>query len=188
MRGPGWLRHNWLALAAVAVLLPVTVAITSANEWSTSLSASPSRPEEVSAGDTAQYGPSSWQVEKTTRVSATSAVGQERDLPAGTELLVVTVRVDPSRSVEDGASGGCVARLEEHGGPGPARSWGNASANPITLAGRGPEFASCSSEQSGPYSFDAEFVVPADAGDGAILSVGIAVSDELPDYLRMALD
>jgi len=187
-RRPGWLRRNRLALAAVAVLLPATLAITSANEWSTSLAASPSRPVDVAAGDTVQYGPSRWHVEKTARVSATSAVGQERDLPAGTDLLVVTVRVDPRELVEGAASGGCIARLEEHGGPGPARSWGSASANPITLAGPGPEFTSCSSEQVSPYSFDAEFVVPADAGDGATLSVGIAVVDEFPAYLRMDLD
>lgn len=188
MRRPGWLRRNWLALAAVAVLLPATLAITAANQWSTYLAGSPSSPLDVAAGVAVHYGHSGWQVEGTERVSATSAAGQERKLPAGTDLVIVTVRVDPIELLEDGTAELCTARLEEDGGTGLPRSWGNASSNPVPLAGPGPELRSCSSEQRIPYTFDAEFVVPADAGDGATLSLGISVPAEFPDYLRFALD
>ena len=188
MRRRGWLRQNLLALAAVAVLLPATVAITMANQWSTALAGSPSRPVDLAAGATAEYGHSAWLVEKTDRVSASSAAGRERDLPAGTDLVIVTVRVDPVELLEDGTAELCTARLEENGGAGLPRSWGSAAGGPITLAGPGPDLRSCSSDQTAPYTFDAEFVVPADAGDGAALSLGIGVPTEFPDYLRFALD
>jgi len=188
VRRPGWLRRNALALVAVAVLLPATLAITMANQWSTYLAGSPSRPLDVADGATVEYGHSGWQVEKTDRVSGTSAAGQERDLPAGTDLVIVTVRVDPIEFLEDGTAELCTARLEEDGGTGLPRSWGNAAGSPISLDGPGPDLVSCSSDQRTSYTFDAEFVVPTDAGDGATLSLGIAVPTEFPDYLRFALD
>jgi len=188
VRRQGWLRRNWPALAAVAVLLPATLAITAANQWSTYLAGSPSSPLDVAAGASVEYGRSGWRIEGTERVSATSAAGQERELPAGTDLVTITVRVDPIELLEDGTAELCSARLEENGGAGPPRSWGNANSNPVPLAGPGPELRSCSSDERSPYTFEAEFVVPADAGDGATLSLGISVPAEFPDYLRFALD
>jgi hypothetical protein len=184
----GWFRGNRLALAAVLVLLPATLWVTFANSWFGYFEGWPSRPIDVAAGEPLDYGGAGWQIESTERYSADSETGRERNLPASTDLLVVTVRVDPVTppAGEDGML--CTARLEEIDGAAADRSWSNGTRGAVQLDGDTPEFGSCNAEQRSPYSFGAEFVVPADAGDAARLAIGIAVVRELPDYARFALD
>lgn len=184
----GWLRRNRRALLAVLVLLPTTLGIMVANQWVRYFEEWPSRPVDVAAGETLDYGNARWSVEATDRVIGASAEGRERDLPAGTDLVLATVRVDPTGTDPDGVPDLCTVRLEESGGENATRSWSNAAGGAIPLDGAGPSLTSCSSELSTTYTFDAEFVVPADAGDSSTLTVGIAVVDALPEYARFALD
>lgn len=185
---PGWFGRNRLALLAVLVLLPATLGIMFVNQWVRYFEQWPTRPVDVAVGETVEYGNARWRIEATDRVSGDSAAGRERDLPAGTDLVVVTVGVDPTGTGPDGVPELCTARLEESGGVRATRSWTNAAGGAISLDGDGPLLTSCSSELSTPYTFDAEFVVPADAGWSASLTVGITVVDALPDYARFSLD
>lgn len=182
----GWLRRNARPLVAVVVLLPTTLGIMFANQWLGYFDQRPTRPVEVAAGETLEYGNARWSVEAADRVPGDSVVGRERDLPAGTDLMVVTVRVDPTGPGPDGRYDGCSVRLEESGGSTPTRSWANGG--PISLDGSGPDLTSCSSELGTPYTFDAQFVVPHDAGESSDFTVGIAVPTEAPEYARFALD
>lgn len=184
----GWLRRNGRALVAVLVLLPATLGIMFVNQWIRYYEAVPSRPVNVAAGETLEYGNARWRIEATDRVSADSAAGRERDLPAGTDLISVTVEVNPTGTGPDGVPDGCAARLEESGGGTVTRSWTNAAGGSINLDGAGPALTSCSSEVSTAYSFEAEFVVPADAGESSSLTVNITVDEFLPEYAKFALD
>ncbi|TFB97773.1 hypothetical protein E3O42_15565 [Cryobacterium adonitolivorans] len=132
-------------------------------------------------------GNARWRIDATDRFSADRATGRERELPAGTDLIAVTVMVDPTGTGPDGVPDLCAARLEESGGGNVTRSWTN-TGGAIDLDGAGPSLTSCSSELSIPYSFEAEFVVPADAGESSSLTVDISVPEFLPEYARSALD
>ena len=182
----GWLRRNHRALLAVLVLLPATLGIMFANQWLGYFDEWPSRPVPAAAGETIEYGNARWSVEASDRVLGDSAAGRERDLPTGTDLLVVTVAVDPTGTGPDGKPDLCSARLEESGGQHATRTWSNQG--PISLDGPGPERTSCSSKLTTPYTFDAEFVVPAEAGESSSLSVSIVVVEALPEYASLALD
>ncbi|WEO75794.1 hypothetical protein BJQ94_10390 [Cryobacterium sp. SO2] len=198
MRRGGWFQRNRLALLAIVVLLPATLGIMAVHQWLGYFAGWPSKPVDVTAGESVRYGQFGWRIESTDRVGADSAEGRERDLPAGTDLVVVTVRVDPTGATRPTVAADasalvdtwrlCTARLEERGGPHAARSWTNAANGAVSLAGAGPALSSCSSELSEPYTFDAEFVVPHDAGEQATLALGISVVSELPEYARFALD
>ena len=182
----GWLRRNSRALVAIVVLLPATLGIMFANQWIGYFDEWPSRPVTAEAGETLDYGNARWSVEGTDRVAGDSAAGRDRDLPAGSDLVVVTIAVDPTGTGPDGVPDLCTVRLEESGGQQPTRRWSNGGA--IPLDGAGPDRTSCSSELTEPYTFDAQFVVPADAGEAGSLSVGIIVVDALPEYASITLD
>jgi len=188
MLRPGWFRQNRLALLAVLVLLPVTLGIMFAYQWLGYFERFPSRPVDVATGDSIQYGRSEWRIDSTDRFGADSARGQERGLPAGTDLIVVTVRVVPSSTGTDKEHDLCTVRLEETGGEHPTRSWANATGAAVPLTGTGPDLTSCSRELRTPYTFDAQFVVPADTGDWSALTLGASVVTELPEYARFSLD
>jgi hypothetical protein len=183
----GWFTRNTRALLVVLVLLPATLGIMFAHQWIGRLEERPSRPVDVATGESVDYANAAWTIEATERVPGTSAAGLERGLPAGTDLIVVTVAVSPAAPGADGLSDPCTVRLEESGRDGATRTWSNATRGRIQLAGDGPELTSCSSELGSPYSFDAEFVVPAETGDFSHLTAGIVVPDALPEYARFAL-
>ena len=180
-----WLRHNRIGLVAVAVLLPATVGITFANEWNAYFGERPSAPVEVAAGDTADFAKTGWAVEGTERIPASSPEGEEIGLPAGSELVVVTVRVTPGELDGDGESPGCLVRLEELDGDAGGRSWGDAMSEPISFSPTDGVETICTASRVDPYLFESTFVVPSDAGDDLALSV--TVVSELPQYLRLRL-
>jgi hypothetical protein len=188
MKPTSWLRRNRLALSIVVVLLPVTLVITFANQWFAYYAAWPSQPLDVAVGEVVDYGDADWRIEGSRRFTAASPEGQARRAPAGTDVVVVTVWIDPSRQADDEDARLCTARLEESGGTGPDRGWSNAAGGAVRLSGTAPELTSCNSEQSGPYTFDAEFIVPPDAGQGSSFTLGVAVTDQLPAYARFAID
>lgn len=169
------------------VLLPATLAITFAQQWLSYFDQRPSRPVDVISADSVDFADTSWRIVSTTRVAASSSEGADRALPKGTDLVSVTVDVTPHRLGDDNRSQMCTVRLEDFHGRGEDRSWSTVTSGAISLTGYGPDNVGCNSEESGPYSFTAEFVVPADAGDGSDLALSIAVVSEFPEYLRLTL-
>jgi hypothetical protein len=182
----GWFRRNRRALLAVVVLLPATLGIMFANQWVGYFAEWPSRPVPVAVGGSVDYADALRSITSSERVTGGSAAGAERGLPADTDLVSVTLSVTPGGPVDDDDL--CRVWLEESGGSHAARKWSPSGSGAISLDGPRPEVTSCSSELSDPYTFTAEFVVPADAGDTGQLSVGVAVASALPEFARFALD
>jgi len=180
-----WLRRNWIALVAVAVLAPATVGITFATQWTEYFGGRASAPTSVGAGDTAEFARADWSLTSSRRISGTSAEGLEIGLPAGSDLVVVTVRVSPEPPADGDETPGCLVRLEEFDGTSVTRSWGDATLDPISYTAAEGTHSYCASDAVGPYTLESVFVVASDAGDELALSVTVAT--ELPRYLSFRL-
>lgn len=180
-----WLRSNWIGLVAVVVLLPATVGITFANEWTGYFSERPSAPVDVAAGDPGGFAEAGWIVEATDRIPASSPEGEDIGLPAGSELVVVSTRVSPGQLDDKGESPRCLVRLEELDGDTVTRSWDDSLFERISYTRTDGAFGMCTASNVDPYLLESIFVVPADAGDELALSV--TVISELPRYLRLRL-
>jgi hypothetical protein len=184
-RPGGWLRRNAFALGAVVVLVPVTLGVTFSNDWGRYYSTRPSQPIEVDAGSAADFAGTGWRVDSTRRVAGGSPEALAAHLPGGSDLVVVTVEVTPRELDEEGASTFCEVRLEEQDGGELARSWGDATLEPIDFEGADGVENGCTPDLTGPYRFEALFVIPASV-DSA-LALHLEVSDELPRYLSLRL-
>jgi hypothetical protein len=176
-----WLKQNAVALVAVAVLAPATVAVTFSTEWSSFLTTRPTQPIEVAEGR------AQWRVARTERISSTSREGVDAALPAGSDLVLVTVEVDPGNLTAEDKSSFCTVRLGEYEGSNDTavRIWGDALFSGIDY--RTPEGveSGCSPDIIEPYTFTSTFVIADDASDN--LGVLLQVSDELPRYLLLRL-
>jgi hypothetical protein len=183
-----WLAKNWVGLVGVAVLLPVTLGITFAQQWTAYLANWPTAPVEVDEGVTADYAGTGWSLDSTIRISASSVEGREIGLPNGSDLVVARVLVEPDVLDDDGKSPYCQVRLQELRGQSIAREWNDASFDPIDFDATAGTERYCVTEQTEPYMLESIFIVPEDAGsDGTHLGMSLNVVEELPDYLRITL-
>lgn len=187
-----WLRRNAIALIAVLVLAPTTIAVAVANEWGAYLSERPSQPVDIAAEHTTRFAGTDWRVDGITRFSESSPEGLSADLPAGTDLVAVTVQVTPDQLDEDGKLPSCIVRLGEYRGTSSTeiRSWITEGFSPLGWEYRDDTESGCVSEPEPeelytPYRFTSYFVVPADASDDFGLQV--QVGSELPRYLLFRL-
>jgi hypothetical protein len=178
-----WLRRNWIGLVAVAVLAPATVGITFATEWNAYFGERPSSPVSAAANETVDFAHARWTLDGSRRISGSSAEAEELGLPAGSDLVVVSVRVSPEAG--RGETPGCLVTLDERNGSSVTRSWGKSVTDPINYAPTEGTESYCSSEAVGPYTLESVFVVASDAGDDLALSVTVA--SELPRYLSFRL-
>jgi hypothetical protein len=182
-----WLRKNWLGLAAIAVLLPATLGITFAQQWTAYFSSWASAPHEVAGGTTARYSGTGWTLEGVKRISGSSAEGERIRLPGGSDLIVARLRVEPEK-LQDGKSPYCTVRLQELRGDEIVREWGDAAFDPVDYEVRADAESGCTSTLTEPYLFEMTFVVPEDAGSGETeLGLVLSVVDQLPDFLRLRL-
>jgi hypothetical protein len=178
-----WLRRNWIGLIAVAVLLPATVGITFATQWNAYFGERPSAPVTVVSGETADFGNAQWALDGSRRISASSAEGRDLGLPAGSDLVVVSVRVSPD--IDRAETPGCLVTLDELNGSSITRSWGESATDPIEYTPTEGKESYCSTEAVGDYTLESVFVVASDAGDDLALS--LTVPSELPRYLSLRL-
>jgi len=180
-----WIRRNAVALVAVVVLAPATIAITFASEWGSYFQSRASQPITVAADESATFAGTQWRINNTRRIPASSAEGLEAGLPSGSDLVVVTVEVRPGDLTDDGQSPFCVVRLDELDGTRVARTWNDAIFSAIQYRGGSDVESSCVSDLVDPYRFEAIFVVPDDT-DGD-LALQLEVTAELPQYLHLRL-
>jgi hypothetical protein len=182
-----WLRRNAVALVGIAVLTPATIAVTFSTEWSTFLTTRPTQPVAVAAGLAAEFDGAEWQVARTERISSASSEGVKAGLPAGSDLVLVTVEVDPGDLAAEDKSSFCTIRLGEYEGSGDTaiRSWGDATYAAIDYRLPDGVESGCSPDVIEPYRFTSTFVIADDASDnlGALLEV----PDQLPRYLLLRL-
>jgi len=184
-RARTWWRRNWVGLVAVVVLVPATLAVTFSAEWGRYYADRPSQPVPVAAGESIDFAGAGWQVLDSQRISGTSAEGVDARLPAGTDLVVVTVTVSPHELDADGKSPFCDLQLDEMRGDEVLRSWKDAIFSDIDYTGDPDLGSGCSSAETGDYTFETLFVVPSGASDE--LAVQLESVNELPRYLRFAL-
>ena len=178
-----WLRRNWIGLVAVAVLLPATVGITFATQWSSYFGGRASDPVTVPSDTAENFAHAAWTLTDVRRVSAASSEGAEIGLPEGSDLVIVTARVSPDGSGAEAP--GCILLLEELDGTTVTRSWGASATDPIDYAATEGTLSTCDSDALEPYTLESAFVVADDASDD--LGLAVTVSSELPRYLRFRL-
>lgn len=167
----GWWRRNAVALAAVAVLLPATGFVVTANEWWAINQSQPVFPTTAEAGARVMFADAEWGPASAEDWSAASV-----DLPPDAKVIVVEVPVDPGD-----ATVACTAPvLRELGGAG--RQWSEATYE-VGWDDDRPTF--CSSEVSGPFTIAVPFLLPADA-EGPF-GVDLTLGDELPGFLRLVV-
>ncbi|MCS5729199.1 hypothetical protein N1031_05440 [Herbiconiux moechotypicola] len=183
----GWWRRNAVGLVALAVLAPATVGVMFSTEFGGYISGRPSAPIEVAAEATADFAGASWSLESVRRIAADDPAGQEAGLPEGTDLVVVTTRVEPGELDEEGRSPGCIVRLDELDGAGGAvlRTWSDSAFSAIDHDTADDSSSYCDTELTTPYRLESIFLVPSDAGEHLALQVQVAA--ELPRYLHVAV-
>jgi hypothetical protein len=178
----GWLRRNGIALGAVVVLVPASLFVTFSSDWLSYWQQRASSPVAVERGADVGFGGAEWRVTEVQRIRSAD-LAADAGAPPGTDALVVSVTVSP-----DGATApSCLLTLEETREGAPPRSWSADTGAGIDLdLGLGLDVPlSCDPEQTGEYTLEAVFVVPADTGDA--LRLNIEVIDELPRYLSVTL-
>lgn len=168
----GWWRRNAISLAAIAVLLPVTVGVIAVNEWSAYDLGHTTRPITVAAGESAAYAGA-------TVGPARAAFMDDPAAPSGTRVVHATVLITPGREPLS-----CVSPLlRETGGQG--RQWGEDSLqlerddDPMLKS-------SCDSELPIRYSLTLDYLVPDDA-TGPFL-IELYTSDELPRFVSLFVE
>jgi hypothetical protein len=167
-----WWRRNAVALAAVAVLLPVTALVIGGNEWWLVNQSRPVVPTTVPAGTGADWAGMRWGP-ATLRELPSDA---EDGLPPGAKVVVVEVPVDPG-----GHPVACSAPvLRELDGA--QRQWDDA-ASEVDWDYDRP--TACVSDADGPYTVAAPFLIPGDAAGP--FGVELTVVDELPAFLRLVV-
>ena len=168
----GWWRRNALSLAAIAVLLPVTVGVIAVNEWSAHDLGHPTKPITVEPGDSTTYagariGPA--------EAAFTDAAGA----PSGTRVVSATVLVTPG---EEPIS--CVSpTLRETDGAG--RQWNEASFE-LDLENDLDTTSSCDSELPIRYSLTLNYLVPDDAAGP--FAIELSTADALPRFVNLVVE
>lgn len=184
----GWLRRNAIALVAIIILFPTAIAITLTTEWGAYNQGRATQAVAVVMGDTADFGGARWTVESARTLDSASGAGRDARLPLGSDLMVVTIRVEP-RPLDDADDAddapSCSTQLVQLDGSTVARRWTDAGFSDISwVTAEGVE-TFCDSEIRTPYSLESLFVVPhATTGDLAII---VEVADQLPRFLQISL-
>jgi hypothetical protein len=183
-----WWRRNWLPLILAAVLVPLTIGVTFGSEWWQYFSGRPVVLTSTGVGTPVHYADTQITVDSASRIGADSAQGRAYDLPGGTDLIVVTVTIDPKRVHADGSSALCTMELEELDGTTVTRHWNDATFDAIDFAPADGFEYGCNSELQHSYRAQVPFVVPAAAGAGdRDLALLLYSADVLPDALRIRL-
>lgn len=167
-----WWRRNAVALAAVAVLLPITAVVVGGNEWWNANQAGPVFPTTVDAGTTVDYGGATWGPARWGTVAADTA----SDAPAGARAVVIEVPVDPHGKILSCST----PMLRETNGEG--RRWSDALAD---LDWNDDNPSSCPSDDAAPFTIEVPYLVPDDAAGPFDLE--LTLSDQLPGYLLLRI-
>ncbi|MCS5713594.1 hypothetical protein NVV95_03380 [Herbiconiux sp. CPCC 205716] len=176
----GWLKRNAIALVAVVVLVPASLFVTFSSDWLSYWSQRASSPVTVERGADVGFGGAEWRVTEVQRIRSTE-LPADAGAPPGTDVVVVSVAVSP----EGATAPSCLMDLEETRSGAPSRTWSPDTGTGVDLGFDLDVPLYCDSEQTGDYTLEAVFVVPADAGDQ--LRLNVEVVDELPRYLSLTL-
>ena len=175
-----WLRNNRWYLVAIAVVGPLAMLAAMSTDWFAYEERINGRPILVDEGDTVDYAGAAWTVDASYLVPAQSQAGREAEVPEGTELVVASVRINPSGVGDESPS--CAVSLEDRDG---TRTWDTASSSDVSLSIDEGASSYCDPDELNPYLLQVFFIVPDGAGEGARLI--IESSDDFPRLLSLAL-
>lgn len=187
----GWWRRNWIGLVGVLVLAPLTIAFTFQSEWGRYYETRPSQPVTVDSGERVEFGGTGWQLVGADRIPGTSPDLADAGMPAGSDLVVVTIEVEPMQLDAEGKAPGCQLQLDQLTGSDTRtdtivqRSWGDAGFSNIDFELDPDALTYCDSEITEPYTLETLFVIPSDA-EGSF-GVQVQLIDELPRYLLLLI-
>lgn len=164
----GWWRRRRPALIIVAVLLPVAIVVSLFIDVPNYLSSHPTQQREVPAATTTHYADLAIRLEDRRVITANSARGRELEVPSGTELVVVTLRIDPSSAPK--RSSYCTVSLVEPTAAGD-RVWEIGFSSLVEVP-HGDE-SSCSAGHGAPYTMQGAVLLPAGAAAHALVRVSV---------------
>jgi len=173
-----WLRKNRWYFVAIAVLGPLAVLAAMSTDWFGYEQRVNGRPILVAEGDNVDFAGAEWSLDNSFVVSAESQAGRSADLPKNTELVVASVRINPS-GVGD-VSPSCTIHLKDRDGQ---RTWDTALGIDVTIDEGASSF--CDSTRLDSYLLQVLFLVPEGAGEGSRLIIETA--EEAPELLSIAL-
>lgn len=168
----GWWRRNAVALVALAVLIPATIAAIGVNEWSQYDAGHPTRPMLVKPGESIDYAGA--QLSR-----ARGAFIDDPSAPSGSRVVRAIVLVEPG---ETPISCSTPELRELDGGE---RRWEEASGE-LDLPYDPEAHSFCDSELAIRYSLTLYYLVPADAAGP--FTIEFAASGTLPEYLRLVIE
>jgi len=174
-----WLRRWRWVLLALVVLVP-GAALTAMSVGTFDHLAGLPQIQNVSRGTVAHYGGAEVRLLDRRVVTASSAAGRRDGVPAGTELVIATIRVDASR-VPAKRSDTCDAELVDPA-PGGDRVWrpGGSRADYFPPSGYS---SICQLSARPVYRYQAVFLVP--RGVGATAELRFSALRQTPRELRL---
>lgn len=183
-----WWARNRLPLVVAAVLVPLTIGVTFGSEWWQYFSGRPVQRTAAGRGSSVLYARAEFTVDGVSRISADSAAGRADGLPAGSDLILVTLSIAPKRVHDDGSSTLCTMELDELDRGTVTRHWTDANFDPIDYRRADGLESGCNSALQHAYRAQVPFVVPAGAGTGDTeLALLLYSADVLPKALRLRL-
>lgn len=175
-----WLRRNRWYLVAIVVLVPLVMLAAMSADWFPYQDRVNGRPIPVADGDNVEYSGARWSLDNSFVVSSRSEAGRSAELPDNTELVVASVRIDPSGA--GGKSPSCTVQLKDRDGE---RTWNTAQSREASVSIDEGASSACDSTRLDSYLLQVIFLVPEGAGEGTHLI--IETPDELPEFLSLAL-
>jgi hypothetical protein len=175
-----WLKKNRWYLVAIAVLVPLAMLAAMSTDWFAYQERVNGRPIPVADGDNVEYSGARWSLDNSFVVTARSEGGRSAGLPDNTELVVASVRIDPSDS--EGESPSCTVQLTDRDGQ---RTWDPAQSREVSVSIDQGASSGCDSTRLDSYLLQVVFLVPEGAGEGSHLI--IETPDGLPEVLSLAL-
>lgn len=174
-----WLKSNRWYLLAIVVVGTFAMLAAMSTDWFAYEERVNGRPVSVQPGETVDYARSAWTLEDSFIVPASSPAGKSAELLEGTELVIASIRVNPSAVGGDGSS--CTLTLQDRDG---VRTWDQARGSDTTVEVDPGATDYCNSDPE-TYLLQAMFIVPEGAGEGAKLLV--ETFGEAPRLLSFSL-
>jgi hypothetical protein len=167
---PGWWRRRRLPLIVVAALLPAAIVVSLLIEVPNYLSTHPTQQRDVAAATTAHYADLAIRLQDRRVIRAGSARGLELDVPDGTELVVVTLRIDPAASPKRASL--CTVSLVEATAAGD-RVWEIGFSSAALFQVPTGDSSSCTTARGAPYTMTGAVLLPAGAAAHAVVRVSV---------------
>jgi len=171
----GWWRRNALPLAGVAVLLPVTFGVVGWNEWNESFAEEPTQPVVASPGTAVEFEDAVWGPAEIEMMEP----GAEFEAPAGSQIVMVTVPVDP------GADAATCRPPTLQESTGARREWQDVTFE-IGWSPPSEQLGSCVEDGTDPFTITVAFLVPLDATGP--FAVDLVTPEALPGFVRLLVE